>query len=310
MPTQVQNRPSSAEPLPPSRTSVERHTSMPLPDPTHHPSHDPRAKYNQHREALRIALGSILTPKRPPMPGSRSSSGTASPAYSFSGSSGSYTPATPPSMPYTPSLDANGQEHPYSRGHYPHQHYHPIHPPSKLGRMESYHDAPEGDISASVSPSSSPPKHSSTPFSQPLLVRSRSQTPSSRTSPRIQPTTPPIPHTPPTFTTADYPDLGPSYTSSSPMAVTNHDDGGKFNGGQMTQSMSTSGDSSGSSATATQGVGTCMDGSGNQSQHQQQQNGRGSGSSSSNGAGTPKAKFIQTLKGKSAWDALIHGSFS
>lgn len=26
--------------------------------------------------------------------------------------------------------------------------------------------------------------------------------------------------------------------------------------------------------------------------------------------GTPKAKFLQTLQGKSAWDALIHGSFS
>jgi hypothetical protein len=28
------------------------------------------------------------------------------------------------------------------------------------------------------------------------------------------------------------------------------------------------------------------------------------------GPGTPKAKFIETLQGKSAWDALIHGSFS
>ena len=26
--------------------------------------------------------------------------------------------------------------------------------------------------------------------------------------------------------------------------------------------------------------------------------------------GTPKAKFFETLQGKSAWDALIHGSFS
>ncbi|KAG5649968.1 hypothetical protein H0H81_001276 [Sphagnurus paluster] len=30
----------------------------------------------------------------------------------------------------------------------------------------------------------------------------------------------------------------------------------------------------------------------------------------SSGAGTPKAKFLQTLDSKSAWDALIHGSFS
>ncbi|KAI4294414.1 hypothetical protein K525DRAFT_274349 [Schizophyllum commune Loenen D] len=35
----------------------------------------------------------------------------------------------------------------------------------------------------------------------------------------------------------------------------------------------------------------------------------GDGSPSS-GAGTPRAKFLDTLQGKSAWDALIHGSFS
>ncbi|CAA7262697.1 unnamed protein product [Cyclocybe aegerita] len=35
-----------------------------------------------------------------------------------------------------------------------------------------------------------------------------------------------------------------------------------------------------------------------------------SGSSSQTGAGTPRAKFLQTLQSKSAWDALIHGSFS
>jgi len=31
---------------------------------------------------------------------------------------------------------------------------------------------------------------------------------------------------------------------------------------------------------------------------------------SDSGSGTPKAKFIETLQSKSAWDALIHGSFS
>jgi hypothetical protein len=33
-------------------------------------------------------------------------------------------------------------------------------------------------------------------------------------------------------------------------------------------------------------------------------------SGSGSGSGTPKAKFIETLQSKSAWDALIHGSFS
>jgi len=36
----------------------------------------------------------------------------------------------------------------------------------------------------------------------------------------------------------------------------------------------------------------------------------GAGASGGSGSGTPKAKFIETLQGKSAWDALIHGSFS
>lgn len=31
---------------------------------------------------------------------------------------------------------------------------------------------------------------------------------------------------------------------------------------------------------------------------------------SPSGRGTPRAKFLQTLQSKSAWDALIHGSFS
>jgi hypothetical protein len=40
-------------------------------------------------------------------------------------------------------------------------------------------------------------------------------------------------------------------------------------------------------------------------QHDGIEHGRGSGC-----PGTPKAKFIETLQSKSAWDALIHGSFS
>ena len=34
------------------------------------------------------------------------------------------------------------------------------------------------------------------------------------------------------------------------------------------------------------------------------------GAAAASGSSTPKAKFLQTLGSKSAWDALIHGSFS
>ncbi len=91
------------------------------------------------------------------------------------------------------------------------------------------------------------------------------------------------------------------------MAVTIHDDGDKIKEEQMMQSVSTSYDSSGSIATGVQAVPTSMDGPGIPSQYEQQ---NGHGSSSCQGTSPPRAKFIQTLKGKSAWDALIHGSFS
>lgn len=34
------------------------------------------------------------------------------------------------------------------------------------------------------------------------------------------------------------------------------------------------------------------------------------GSTNASGRGTPRAKFLETLQGKSAWDALIHGTFT
>lgn len=120
---------------------------------------------------------------------------------------------------------------------------------------------------------------------------------------------------PAAFTTADCQDIGPPFSAassppssspSSPIPMTNHrhhhDDGGRIAGGQM---MSTSGDSSGSAATGAQGV--PMDSPGQQNECGSSGNG---GESQGMGGGPPRAKFIQTLKGKSAWDALIHGSFS
>ncbi|KAF9451021.1 hypothetical protein P691DRAFT_809045 [Macrolepiota fuliginosa MF-IS2] len=312
MPTQVQKRPSTADGVQSPRTTVDK---FPPIDPMHS-SHDSRAKFNlQHREALRLALGSILAPKRPSMSNSRSSSGTASPAYSFSGS-GTYTPATPPIAPYTPSLDA--QDHPYSRLH-PLQHYHPPHPPSKLGRLESHPDAPETDAAAPIPMSCSPPLHHLPPphAPPPPLFRGRSQTtstsassstnPSPRTSPRLQPSTPPTVHTPSAITTTDTADLEPSLGPPvPPVATTSSGDPGKISVVETAQSTSMSGDTPVPTAVVTQAqTTTTATATAVASPDPQCQGGSGHG-----GAGTPRAKFIQTLQGKSAWDALIHGSFS
>ena len=61
-PTQV-SRPPSVDPLRSPRTSTDRYPSPAHHDPQHDPSCDSRTKYNpHHRESLRLALGSILTP--------------------------------------------------------------------------------------------------------------------------------------------------------------------------------------------------------------------------------------------------------
>ncbi|KAJ3570188.1 hypothetical protein NP233_g4571 [Leucocoprinus birnbaumii] len=318
MPTQV-SRPPSADPLPSPRTSVDRHPPSGHPDSLHHPPHDPRVKYNsQHREALRLALGSILAPKRPSMPGSRSSSGTATPAYSFSGSSGSYTPytpSTPPTMPFTPSLEASSsQEHPLSRLSFPH--HHPTHPPSKLGRVESHPDGSAANA-PSTAPISPPQRHSPPPLPPPLL-RSLSQNPSnppsSRTSPRLHPVTPPPPHPPPAITVTDTADLGP--TLPAPALPTADGDGGKISVAENSMSppsIPPPGDASvhpAAIAQAAAATATATNGTGSSGQVSSQQHPCGTANTGGSGSGTPRAKFLQTLQGKSAWEALIHGSFS
>lgn len=61
-PTQV-SRPPSVDPLRSPGTSADRYPPPGHHDPLHHPPCDPRNKHNlQHREALRLVLGSILTP--------------------------------------------------------------------------------------------------------------------------------------------------------------------------------------------------------------------------------------------------------
>ncbi|ESK82475.1 hypothetical protein Moror_8537 [Moniliophthora roreri MCA 2997] len=212
--------------------------------------HDHRGvnKNAQHGDALRLMLGSILAPKRPPM--SHSSSGTASPAHSFSQSNNANSapqhpasaPATPhhlfgyphvhpyPTYPHTPS-------HSHSHSH-PHSHFAPGHQHS-----HGFFGPRPGRMSRSASTASSVPR---LPPSSPVT-----------SSEHHVPVESPVP------VSASAPEIVVTSNQSSPTSA-------KLDLAPLSNGNSQPG----------------------------------------SGTGTPKNKFIQTLEGKSAWDALIHGSFS
>lgn len=205
-------------------------------------------------------------------------------------------------MTHTLSFDAsNSQEHPWAR-HLPHPHHHPSHTPSKLVRVELQADAPSTDGSSSAPTSmSSPQRHSPPPIPPQLfrsLSRSPSNTPSPRTSSRLHPTIAPPAHPSPMIT--DTGEFRP--TLSAPMSpVTTNNDQSKISAEYRLPSPSVlpPGDVPVLSAASTAN----RTGSPDQVLCQQYPDGLGR-------SGAPRAKFIQTLQGKSAWDALIHGSFS
>ncbi|GLB44544.1 hypothetical protein LshimejAT787_1701710 [Lyophyllum shimeji] len=156
MPTRVQTRPAEM-----SRTPSEKF-----------PDHDasPVNRNIQPKEALslRLALGSILAPKRSFTPSSHSSSGTASPAHPAS-----YLPPPPPNPTPMPAADGRVDGYLHPRGlHLPHT-------PSRLGQSEQKeHHWPVGSppsvsSSASVSPrstQSSSPTEEFPPLSLPPPV--------------------------------------------------------------------------------------------------------------------------------------------
>lgn len=196
--------------------------------------HSQANKNVQHKEALRLALGSILTPKRPYTPSSRS--GTASPAHPAS-----FTPSTPPCSIPGHGADAGRTDallHPRNP-FFPHT-------PSRLGHSES------SDHSRSSSSPSSPASL------QP--AKSRESSP---------PLSPPLTLPEPAVSDRPETDQGQVYAVRAPKPV------------------------SAPQPWAVPAVSTPE-----------------STGSSGSGSGTPKAKFLQTLQSKSAWDALIHGSFS
>ncbi|KIK09638.1 hypothetical protein K443DRAFT_671525 [Laccaria amethystina LaAM-08-1] len=233
MPTQVQNRPTES----PHYDKFE---------------HDAR-KNLQHKEALRVALGSILAPKRSPLAhGSRSSSGTASPAYPF---------PLPPTPPIPPSAYGGGPIdylHPMHGLYQPHPHT-----PSRLGRSQSSNSNSPRETSASNSPHASPlpippAATADSPLPSPLEPDGLSPLPPSAMSVEGADAIPHIRGVPPP----------PPVVRPTPMPVQRR---------RRPSAPPLSGDG---------------------------------GSVPPSGAATPRAKFLETLGSKSAWDALIHGSFS
>ncbi|KAI9454079.1 hypothetical protein F5148DRAFT_447553 [Russula earlei] len=163
------------------------HHSPDSPHP-HPPPMDHDAHHDAHIHGLRLALGSLLTPKRPSLPshtGSYSASGTASPFHHWhhpgtvtvSVGTGPDTPPLPPPPPHPTPVGSLHQPHhqlPYHHAHQPtpsphahlnshyHGHAHPqpqshTHPhafgPSRLSFTRSTSSTPPESLSPSPTPS-------------------------------------------------------------------------------------------------------------------------------------------------------------
>ncbi|TFK62966.1 hypothetical protein BDN72DRAFT_964217 [Pluteus cervinus] len=267
----------------PSRPSAEHMTrSVSGGYPEHLQDTHPLPNKNanaQHKEALRLALGSILAPKRPYTP-SRSSSGTSTPAYPhihpYSHAS------TPPSSGQAPAH--TGQQH-ASHGHHdtrsnpaaaselqahpspspphphlvprPHSHYpgsHYLHPPSRLARLNSA----EEHSSASTPSMSCDASNPGTPHST-----------SHPSTPNLQPS-----HMDEVLPALQLHSAHSEHAPGSDPHLSGHEHG-------VEEAKYSS------------------DGSGAAHPYDPRQ-----------GRGLPRAKFLETLQSKSAWEALIHGSFS
>lgn len=249
MPPDVQRRPSETPYHSPHMGSF------------HEP--DPRltsqkvTQQQQHREALRLALGSILAPKRAQMsPNSRPTSGAASPAYPFSGSiSGTHTPAGTPPPHHGMGAGPNSSD-------YLHPSHGYLHGPSKLGRTTPNSVTPTDSSPSSTHPSPRPTMVHPAPLPavqdiEPLPL-----------PPRVQESDAPI--SKPVVTLP--PSALPARPAISPLQSSNE---------VPVRPSSMPGLPIAKAGDATRGPGVA-----------------------------PKSSFLQTLQSKSAWDALIHGSFS
>ncbi|KAF8637136.1 hypothetical protein AX17_003040 [Amanita inopinata Kibby_2008] len=299
-PTQVQ-RPSEPSPIPRGSSA---------------PHHDHISRNVQHKEALRLALGSILAPKRPytSMSRSTSASGTASPALPLD-----------PTHAHTRPGSSLAHTHPHL--HHPHQ---PSHP-SRLGRPHSQDVAVTSPPPAGLTPAHPLPHHYSHPQHLPYFLTHTPTIPAS--PPHSGP--PSGASTPPTGTSCSSAATSPMNTPPAsrspalnatqyglPMSVPEDEPlqmlppvvaalpGSSSPAAPVRpmQSLVQAGqDSANSDANA-----HASDAAVKVPQPDQSRNGKlkhvppGVG-----GTSTPRVGFIETLQSKnSAWDALIHGSFS
>ncbi|KIK65098.1 hypothetical protein GYMLUDRAFT_39485 [Collybiopsis luxurians FD-317 M1] len=271
----------------------------------------PPPTHDHAREALRLALGSILTPKRstsnPGSTRSSSSSGTASPAhFQFPYGVGSHTPLSAnPSSP-VPQGHASHGHLPFPHPH-AHQHLHHPHGPSHL--VPGREHVP-GHLSSSSSTSTTHSPPSSIPAS-PVAESISSSSP---------------------FNHYPRPGLVSRSISSSSVHSTSGRSpavgGGKGNNTTESSVPPPSPHSAAASSNAGSGASAAAAPNVEGIHAPTPRIPVNSDSSSNTGAlppipavavttpgGTPissKNKFIKTLEGKtaSAWDALIHGSFS
>ncbi|KAM6499556.1 hypothetical protein JOM56_005064 [Amanita muscaria] len=283
---------------------VERSCPASMNAPPHHHNNV------HHKEALRLALGSILAPKRPHTPMSRSSSGSATPAlhhdlgwpqlavgesahahirpgcsslphthsHSPSAHSTHVHPQTPPAGAHPPQATHPHHRHPLST--------HPSHP-STFGRP---------DLTPSTSSPSAPqtpphvltsPGHSSIPSGAVTPAVMTESSPSRTHSPTLGPSSipeeEPLQMLPPLVAAGSTSANGEVHDLARPPAQAIHP-----------RPRSHPLQTTASDLEATDMNGVYPD-----------------GRSRSEGTQAQRAGFIQTLQSKNrAWDALIHGSFS
>ncbi|KAG2005792.1 hypothetical protein CC2G_002162 [Coprinopsis cinerea AmutBmut pab1-1] len=289
----------------------------------HHPHHDkvrihdPHQPNPQwvHKEALRVAIGSILAPKRPPSnfpPNSRSTSGTASPYYSFP-TSGAHTPGT--------GTPANAGLGGIPHGEYLHPHHAFLQAGHHSNHPHSTHPHTPSRLSHSVCPFSFliTISHDHTMRSMSFQQSHHSpQGGSSRASPTG--TKRPVEIGLPEHA-AQQQQQQQQHLQIPVVRPTHHNENAAPQGGAAARSNAVVANGHGNVAQPRPIVTPLQPMCGGNARSSSlpadvpDANGRGlpgepPSPPHTGGRGTPRAKFIEKLQSKSAWDALIHGSFS
>ncbi|KAK2465565.1 hypothetical protein APHAL10511_002457 [Amanita phalloides] len=263
-------------------------------------SHHDHARNVHHKEALRLALGTILAPKRPYTPISRSNSGSATPVYPAAFSTESLL-NRPSDLTH---LHSRPSSHSHSHTHLQHPH-HPS-PPSRLGRhdlttppgmappfpqshyfLTHPHTAVPSPAASNSSSGTSTPEHSSVPGSasgSPPMANSPGLAATHSLNPASVPEEDRLQLLPPIVAAGSTSQSVESLATGASHSVHAHTD--PIEGAEADHDYISLRDKA----------------LHDDHSHQPHENG---------GTLTPRARFIETLQSKNkAWDALIHGSFS